>query len=354
MNELKILFVGESWLGSSARTLKEALRKVRGLVVDEVNVDFYFTRPRSPFLRATNRLLNPLLGAEFERALLEKCAVFRPDALVVYKGSQVTQPLLQKLRRHISQLVNIFPDCSPHAHGTKLQQAIGDYDLVISTKPFHPRHWKSTYGYANRCVFVAHGYDSQLHLVTNPPKQFSFDVVMAATWRAEYGELMLGFASHLANEDISVGIAGSGWLKHANSLPKSWTIAGPLHGEAYVDWMRSGRICIAPVSRHIVVNGRKQPGDEDSTRSYELAAAHCFFIHKRTDFAMSLYDERTAVPMFDDARELADQIKTFLPLSEKRAAMAATAHHTAVPKYSIESRAEVIAHLIGERAHHKP
>jgi hypothetical protein len=38
-------------------------------------------------------------------------------------------------------LVNIYPDLSPPAHGEQHKKAVGQYDLVISKKPFHPAIW---------------------------------------------------------------------------------------------------------------------------------------------------------------------------------------------------------------------
>jgi spore maturation protein CgeB len=125
---------------------------------------------------------------------------------------------------------------------------------------------------------------------------------------------------------------------------------GELHGRSYVDWLRRGRICIAPVTRRIVVDGRSQPGDEDSTRSYELAAAHCFFLHRRTDFIRRVYDEDTEVPLFDDGEELARQVADFLVDEKKRISMADSAHRRAVPAYSLDSRAVEIVEMLASRA----
>ncbi len=239
-------------------------------------------------------------------------------------------------------MVNVYPDLSPHAHGAEHQQAVGAYDLVISTKPFHPALWRSVYGYENRCVFVPQGYDPALHWVTSPPSEPRFDVVLVATWRSEYGELMKTLGPLLSSQGISVGIGGSGWIAHREDYPADWVFVGELAGRTYVDWLRQGRICLAPVTREVVIAGVRQPGDEDSTRTYELAAAYCFFIHRRTEFVQGLYDETTEVPLFDTAEELAEKIIHFLPLEEERQRMAAAAHHRAVPAYSVDERANQI------------
>jgi spore maturation protein CgeB len=100
---------------------------------------------------------------------------------------------------------------------------------------------------------------------------------------------------------------------------------------------------IAPVHREIYVNGLPQPGDEDTTRTYELAAAHCFFLHRRTPFAGTVYEEASEVPMWDSAEELAALVEKFLPLDDVRKSMAEAAHHRAVPAYSVPARANQVA-----------
>jgi hypothetical protein len=142
-----------------------------------------------------------------------------------------------------------------------------------------------------------------------------------------------------------MAIGGFGWEACSHLLPKHWQVPGPVSGRGYVSLLRHGKICIAPLTRDVVVNGRHQPGDVDTTRSYELAAAHCFFIHRRTEFSLRLYGARE-VPMFDDGVELAGHIHYFLAHEEERCQMAAAAHRRAVPAYSLDERAETIVALL--------
>ena len=117
-------------------------------------------------------------------------------------------------------------------------------------------------------------------------------------------------------------------------------------GRAYGEFLRSAKIAIAPVNREVVIRGVKQPGDEDSTRTYELAAAHCFFLHQRTDYVSTVYDEQNEVPLWGDATELASLVRRWLPDETGRRSMAAKAHARAVPAYSIPQRAaSVLQHI---------
>lgn len=350
---MKLLFLGDSWMGSSARSLKESLRRIAvpGVdEIDEINEDLYIPRARARWIRAIHRVLGPAYRRELTNAVIKKCQDTRPEVLLVYKGWNVDAELVRTVKALGIFTVNAFPDYSPHAYGGRLKRAIGEYDLVISTKPFHPALWQSVYGYSNRCVLVPHGYDSSVHLITTLPREFQYDLGLIATWRPEYHTLMLQVAKLLKQDEVRVAIAGNGWTERSSEFPDGWVFAGEIQGAGYARWVQRSKILIAPVNRDVVINGQRQPGDEDTTRTYELAAANCFFIHRRTVYVPSVYDESTEVPFFDDAEELVKLVRYFLTEDELRFKMAAAAHRRAVPAYSIDSRAGQVATLIRKHA----
>ena len=317
--------------------------------LDEVNEDLFFPKHRAKWLRGLHRLLHKAYTQELYRQILLRVAVFKPDFMLVYKGHSFTVEFIQQLHALGVRTVNIYPDCSPHAHGNAHRQAVGEYDLVISTKPFHRSLWQPVYGYANECEFVPQGYDPALHLVARPPTNQPFDIALVATWRPEYGDLMKRLATLLEGKAVKVAVGGNGWVQRRTEFPADWVFAGGLQGRSYIRWLRQGKICLAPVTREVLINGARQPGDEDTTRTYELAAAHCFFIHRRTDFVKTLYDEIEEVPMYETAEELAAMILHYLPLPDERARLATQAHRRAVPAYSLDSRADEIVTLLSSR-----
>jgi spore maturation protein CgeB len=271
---------------------------------------------------------------------------FAPHAVIVYKGAGITAGLVLELRNMGTLVVNVFPDCSPHPHGRSLRNAMGCYDLVISTKPFHPALWQSVYGYDNPCVWVPHGYDPGLHFWPHPPSAHTYDVALCCQWRPEYHNFMMAFAEALGDSQVSVAIAGNRWPEHQSELPSRWKCVGSREGRAYGDFVRAARIVIAPVNRQMVIGGVRQPGDEDTARTYELAAAHCFFLHQRTDYVSTIYDEQHEVPFWNDGTELATLVRRWLPDEAGRRSMAARAHARAVPAYSIAHRAaRVLGHI---------
>jgi len=349
---MKVLYIGESWLGSSARSLRDALAEQPGVELDEIGEDHYFPKHRTLPARGLNRLLRPLHRLELEREVSAKLAAQKAAVLMVYKGSGVSANVIERARRAGVFTVNVLPDCSPHAFGPVLRTAIGQYDLVVSTKPYHPDNWRSIYGYRNRCVFVPHGYDPRVHLWSEPPDPATMDcdVVMAATWRLEYHRLLVALSELLSSTHVRICVAGNGWHQRSSAFPTHWRFQGSISGRGYGAFLRRGKIAVAPVTREVMTGGRRQPGDEDSTRTYELAASHCFFVHRRTPYAQSVYDDRTEVPMWDDANELATLIFRYLPEDSERGQMARRAHQRAVPAYSIPTRAREILRHVTEAA----
>ncbi|NCC11131.1 MAG: glycosyltransferase family 1 protein [Bacteroidia bacterium] len=341
---MKILFIGETWLGSCARSMKEALSKNSDIELDELSEEF-IPKVRSLGLRVLHRLTYPFYRREFNWLVLDKVHKFCPDFLMTYKGNFVQKDLLRELLALGVKTVNVYPDYSPHAYGISHREAVGQYDLVISTKAYHPEIWREVYGYQNRCKFVPQGYDPQLHLFQEAPVEFTYDVVMISTYRREYGRLILDFARALGQTRLKVAIGGHGWNILQDQLPETWHFPGAIQGRGYMSLLRSGKICIAPLTRHVVIDGKSQPGDVDTTRTYELAAGHCFFIHQRTDFARELY-EPVGVPFFDDGEELAAQVLRYLDLPHERSRIAEAAHKRAVPLYSTDARASAIKSIL--------
>ena len=346
---IKILFIGESWLGSCARSLKEALARHPEIELDEVNEDSFFPIHRAKWLRGIHRLLHGAYKAELYSQILSRVSVFKPDFLMVYKGHSFDAAFIRQLQLHGVKTVNVYPDCSPHAHGDAHKEAVGEYDLVISTKPFHRSLWQTVYGYSNDCNFVPQGYDPALHLVPTAPVSQPFDVALVATWRSEYGDLLKRLADLLAGHGVKVAIGGNGWVQRRDEFPADWVLTGELQGRSYIEWLRQGKICIAPVTREVLINGERQPGDEDTTRTYELAAAHCFFIHRRTDYVKTLYDEVHEVPLYETPEGLAEKILYYLHHPEERVLMASRAHQRAVPAYSLDSRANAIVTVLQQQ-----
>jgi hypothetical protein len=342
----KILFVGETWSGSSARALREALGKRGDIELRSVDSDKNTPTPATFSSKIRNRLFGRALTSQLENAVLDAAREFKPHCIIFYKIPQFSPKLLLGLKSDGHVIVNIFPDCSPFTHGANLSAALGLYDLVISRKPFHPKIWKSEYGYENKCVFVPHGYDPTVHLRTEPPSEFLYDVALVASGRAEYYELITALSERLRDRSIRLAIAGPHWQGQVATLPEGWEVLSQRHGNGYIDLIRQAKIVLAPVQRILMHKGKQYPGDEDSARTYEITASYSFMIHCHTDFIPQAYDSETEVPTYKSVDDLAEKISFYLDHEDLRQSMTKAAHERAVPAYSVDQRAQdIVDHL---------
>ena len=107
---MRLLFVGESWLGSCARSLKEALTRQPGVDLDEVNEDLFLPMHHGMWVRSVNRLLRGVYKRELERQVLDRISAFEPEFVITYKGFPLEARSLARLRKMRARLVNIYPD----------------------------------------------------------------------------------------------------------------------------------------------------------------------------------------------------------------------------------------------------
>lgn len=343
---MRILFVGEFWQGSCARSLCEGLVR-QGVVIEEVHETMFFPKWQNLLLRAFLRLQNVLIRHDIEAEILWKLRQMGQAVVVVYKGAQISVDIINKIKRTGSYTINVYPDCSPFAHGEVLKKALGKYDLVVSTKPWHPAAWRTLFGYENLCRFLPQGYDPALHFQEIDEQQEQpVDVLLVATYRKEYGAIIQGLTRETDLHDYNIRIHGAGWQSAGIEIPANWQLGPPIHGHAYREMVSRAKVCIAPVTREVIIDGKQYPGDEDSTRTYELPAMGAFFIHRRTDYLKQIFDEQTEVPMFDTPEELAGHIRTALKNPAQRLAMRRASQQRCVNSYSLDRRAADLLQII--------
>jgi spore maturation protein CgeB len=342
---MRVLFIGESWYGSSARSLGEALSRQPGIQLEAIGADLIVPIYSSRLLRAAARLLSRFTLQELKRQVILACENVEPDVIVVVKGWHFDAEFVRSLKRY-APVVNVFTDASPHAHGARLKQAVGEYDLVIARNRQHPPLWSSVYGYSNPCVHVTHAYCEQIHRRDEPSQDQPYDVVMVATGREEYAALLRGVVERFKGRNLKMAVAGNGWAGRGLDNAPGLEFVGVKPGASYADWLRKGKVVIAPVQTILHAGGVQQPGDEVTGRTFQCASAYTFFIHRRTDEIGEFYDEATEAPFYDGAEDLAEKIDYFLVHPEERLAMATAAHARAVPAYSYDARAaEIVQHL---------
>src|SRR5687768_4526051 len=106
LSYMRMLFVGDSWQGSSARSLREAISSCPGVEINDVALDHYLPKHRSLGLRIANRLLRPLQVRDLESAILRAFDAFHPDVVVIHKGKGVRRNLIRVLQQRGVGVIN--------------------------------------------------------------------------------------------------------------------------------------------------------------------------------------------------------------------------------------------------------
>lgn len=324
------------------------MTRLDGIEVVEFDLDQYAPRADSFRTRALYKLFRNWQMADCRKTLLKTATDTKPDAIITTKGAALDAATIKALQREVCPVFNHWPDPSPLAFGRVIRDAVGAYDAVFSAKRHHPKIWNSEYGYSNPCYHVPHGYSPETHYCEAYPDESEqdFDVVSIASGRSEYYRLIGEFAKELGGRKVRVGLGGAAWDRYPGGLPIGFENIGAHFGRAYTNWLRRGKIVLAPVMTAVTVNGEVARGDEVTERSYQCGAAHVFFIHTLTKEAQQLYYAETEVPMYSDGKDLAQKVLYFLDRPEERRHMAEAAHRRAVPAYSHDARAQRIVELM--------
>ena len=157
--------------------------------------------------------------------------------------------------------VNCLPRLlSSRVRTRAVRRSIGEFDLVVSTKPFHPGGWQHFYGYRNTFVCVPHCYDPTVHYWPTAPASQVLDVVLAelATGISQaHARFREGNARHVMLSRGWRALAGG----QSPDFPPHWSFARHINRQGLRDVPWIVWIAIAPVQRDAVVSGKSQPGD---------------------------------------------------------------------------------------------
>ncbi|MBZ5534091.1 MAG: glycosyltransferase [Acidobacteriia bacterium] len=344
---LRILFIGENWYGSNARSCAEALRRL-GCNVLDVDAQTFFPQPRLFASRVVGRLVRPRLVREFNDYILATAEQFKPDILLAFKGNFVLANTLKAIGARGAALYNYYPDTSAFSHGKWIPQSLPEYDCVFYTKPFWYKDVSRQLKLKAGC-FVPHGYDPELHkMVKLDPRDiqdFGCDVSFIATHTAYKEEAVKGLL-HL-RPNLNLRTWGGGWKERCRTKELRRCVQGlPLLGESYTRAIQAAKINLAIMSGQ--VQGASQ-GDHTTSRTYIIPACGGFMLHERNPEVLGLYEEGKEIECFESAQELAEKIDYYLANPEERERTARAGHARCVPAYSYDSRMSELIRWHGER-----
>jgi len=331
-----VLFLGESWYGSSARACSASLRRL-GCEVHDIDGSTFFPPVRSRGLRALLRALRPWLVREYNAAAMDAALTLKPDMLIAFKGAHLQARSLRRVREAGIPAYNYYPDTSPTAHGPWLAEALPQYDCVFYTKRYWHEAFRESLG-LRESVYLPHGYDPEIHrpcaLDDRDRAELGHAVTVIATYTRHKEVVLESLLARMPELDLCIW--GHQWRERASSAVVRRHARGvALTGARYAKAIGASAINLAIMSG--AVAGAPQ-GDETTTRTFEIPASGGFMLHERTPEVAGVFEEGREIACFGSGDELAAQIRHFLDRPVEREAMRRAALRRCVPAYSYEKR----------------
>ena len=106
---LRILFIGENWYGSNARSCSESLRRLGHDVLD-IDQQTFFPKVAKFTSRVLRRLLSFRMVEEFNSHVLHEVDNFQPDIVLAFKGTYLFAKTLKSISNRQGSLSASTPD----------------------------------------------------------------------------------------------------------------------------------------------------------------------------------------------------------------------------------------------------
>ena len=321
----RALAVCDVWYGSNGFAGAKALRRAGWDVLIVPEWDYVPTKWRTTPMRAVARLIRPAAVREFNDELVRQAERWRPDLLLVFKGTFVDAKTIRRLRGMGVRAYCFFPDVSFRAHGPWIPKALSEYDWVFTTKGFGLVDMRDQLG-VTRASLLRHGFDPDVHrpvpLTADDERNFGCDVSFIGTW-SEKKETVIA-ALKAARPQLRIRVWGEFWDRaRAPELGKGVIEGHEVVGDQYARAIGASRINLAVLSERRV--GSSQ-GDRVTSRTFHIPAAGGFMLHERTDELLTLFREGSECACFEGVDELARVVDEYLGDDERRKAVAERGH----------------------------
>lgn len=342
---MKILCIGEEWRGSNASGLFYALSRC-GALVQVINEQKYISTAAEDFLaKALNKVVRGRQVSDYNAQLIKATDAFRPDLVLVYKGTFVQKHVVEYWKSRQLPVVNFFPDVSFLAHGSHIPECIPLYDHIFTTKTFGASDLESNFGYAQSNVtFVPHAFDPQVHRKVNVPAGSNF--ICDASFIGNYSVHKSRYLSYVSRAiDLKLNIWGSTWNTNKSGLEKH--VQGvSISGDLYALAINASTVNIALLSEKVA--GASQ-GDQITSRTFHITGAGGFMLHQRTEELRDYFKEDEEVACFDSEEELADKLRYYLSHPGQRQLIQRKGYERAQRFHSMDQRARLLLDLLEKK-----
>jgi spore maturation protein CgeB len=321
----RALAVCDLWYGSNGFAGVKALRRAEWDVVIVPEWDYVPSKWRTTGMRALARLIRPLAAREFNDELVRQAERWRPELLLVFKGTFVHARTIRRLREIGVRTYCFFPDVSFRAHGPWIAAALPEYDWVFTTKTFGLADMRDQLG-VTRASLLRHAFDPEVHrplpVTADDAQRFACDICFIGTW-SEKKERVIA-ALRAARPNLRIRIWGEFWDRARAAELTDDVIGGhEVVGDQYARAIAGAKINLAILSEQ---RAGASDGDRITSRTFHIPAAGGFMLHERTDELLELFREGIECACFEGPDELARVADEYLADDRRRELVADRGH----------------------------
>ncbi|WP_107655997.1 CgeB family protein [Nocardia suismassiliense] len=292
---MKILYIGDDWVGSNARSLADGFRQAGHEVVVIDSTPVTLPARLSPswlYTKAAGRRA-PWTTAAVHDRIERATARFKPDMQFAFKAVHLDQQRL--LNTPAALHVHYSPDDVSNPDNTSPDYLAHEsaWDLVVTTKRHNvPELLGRGVG---KVEFVRSAYDPAWHHPCARRGAQRFLAGFIGARRPDRTALMIDLAREYGPE---LSVHGPGWRRVRQLRATSAEIGAAVYGQRFA-------AAVASITANLVLlnSGNR---DTHTCRSFEIPAAGGLFVGERTDEHAELLDDRTECFLFSDRAELGE------------------------------------------------
>lgn len=345
---MKILAIGPLWRGSNAGGLFRALNRQECLI--EVIDEFYYISLQSKrkMVKIFDRTIRHWQIEEFNNVIKKKIDLFKPNVLLVYKGTFVLPATLDYAKLNNCHLVLFYPDVSMTTHGPNIPLCIPKYDLIFTTKTFGISDMQNKFGVKN-ARFIPHGFDPEIHRKISITAEYQNDFECEVSFIGTYSPKKEAWLSALKESlpEINLKIWGEQWFKSKSAALKNCIQYTAVLGDLYAVAIQCSKINLGILSEQIA---GASSGDLITSRTFHIPASNGFMLHERNEESLAYFHENIEAGFFNGPDELITQVKHFLSNELLREKIKSEGHAKALREHSLDDRARTVINYINELA----
>lgn len=306
MFNLKVLYVGQLFYGSTALQRKESLAKLvkKLYAIDSAatlslsqkikqKLNRAFFNSYCDFGKVNQRIIQHLQDQDVDLLWIDKGLTIKPSTLK--RAKQMSKDLI---------IVSYSPDdmMNPQNQTSDYLASLPLYNCFITTKSYNVEELIKLGG--NIGIFVDNAYAEDLHMPMNLTEKEQEDLCAEVGFIGFYEKDRYEQMRYLAENGIKVRIWGDSWRPYMGVNPNLEIIPHSMLGEQYVKVLNATKINLCFL--------RKVNRDLQTTRSVEIPACGAFMLAERTHEHLALFEEGKEAEFFSDKDELLRKVKYYL------------------------------------------